>query len=151
MMIKKEITVSQTISISSPVDKVAFQIYHFEKFITWSPWAKLDTAMKFEFFGSSGQVGAKYTWTGNDKVGTGSQELVEVSTHLIETKLIFTSPWESESDISYHLSEKGKVTSVTWSYLGEMPFLMTFFVDLDEILGDKYEEGLESLKVICEQ
>lgn len=71
MMIKKEITVSRTTSISSPIEKVAAQIYHFDKFIKWSPWVKLDTVMKFEFFGESGQVGAKYTWTGNDEVGTG--------------------------------------------------------------------------------
>mgnify|MGYP003689571967 FL=1 len=96
-------------------------------------------------------VGAKYTWRGNEEVGTGSQELVEVTAETVKTKLIFTAPWESESDIFFNFLEKENVTHVTWGYIGEMPLMMTLFVDMDEMLGKQYEEGLLSLKTICEE
>lgn len=149
--IKKEIVVTRSITIQAPSEKISYQVRNFKEFVKWSPWAKLDPEMKKEFFGEDGTVGAKYTWTGNEEVGTGSQELVEVSKETVKTKLIFTAPWESESDIFFNFSEKDQVTEVTWGYIGEMPFMMTLFVDMDAMLGEKYEEGLKSLKKICEE
>ena len=86
MTIKKEITVDRSITINAPREKISEQIRYFKQFVKWSPWAKLDPAMKMEFFGEDGTVGAKYTWSGNDEVGTGSQELMEVTDQKIKTK-----------------------------------------------------------------
>ena len=130
MTIKKEIVVTRSIAIKVPSEKISLQIRNFKEFVKWSPWSKLDPEMKKEFFGEQGTVGAKYTWTGNEEVGTGSQELVEVTAETVKTKLIFTAPWESESDIFFNFLEKENVTHVTWGYIGEMPLMMTLFVDL---------------------
>ncbi len=151
MFVKKDIEVKRSTTINAPLTQVQEQIIFFKNFVKWRPWAEMDPNSKTEFSGEDGKVGAKYSWSGNEEVGTGHQEILSISDTKVKLKLVFTAPWESESDVYYNFSEENGQTTVTWGYKGEMPIMASFFVDMDEMLGSQYEKGLSSLKSICEK
>jgi effector-binding domain-containing protein len=120
----------------------------------WSPWAKRDPEMKTTYEGETGQVGSKYSWTGNEEVGSGYQSITAVNEgSRIEQDLVFTAPWESEAKVWIDLLEDGEGQKVTWGFKTEFGFITSVFMlmnDMDAQLGPDFEEGLGYLKEICE-
>ncbi len=64
-----EYTVQRSATISAPPATVFPMVNDFHSWDAWSPWAKLDPAMKVTYNGPPAGAGAIYTWAGNDKVG----------------------------------------------------------------------------------
>jgi hypothetical protein len=95
--------VSRTTSIAAPPADVFALVNDFHKWDSWSPWAKLDPAMKTTFQGASSGTGAIYAWTGNDKVGEGRQTILESKAgELVRIKLEFVKPFAS---VAFRLPE----------------------------------------------
>lgn len=124
----------------------------FAQFDQWSPWAKIDPNVKVERSGPDSGVGAKYRWAGNDKVGSGTQEIVEsVPDSKVRSKLEFTGFPPSEA--SFLLKPQGEGTQVTWTMdvgLGGSPVSRWFGVFMDKMIGPDYEKGLAQLKTFVE-
>ena len=72
-----EFRVERTTTIAAPADAVFAQVNDLHKWDAWSPWAKLDPAMKQSYEGAPAGVGAVYTWAGNAHVGEGRMMLTE--------------------------------------------------------------------------
>ncbi len=49
----------------------------FHNWNAWSPWAKMDPAMKQAYEGPSAGAGAIYTWAGDREVGEGRMTITE--------------------------------------------------------------------------
>ena len=71
----------RTATVAAPAAAVFAQVNDFHNWEAWSPWAKLDPAVKQSFDGPSAGTGAIYSWTGNDKVGEGRMTLTESHTN----------------------------------------------------------------------
>src|SRR5690348_18166709 len=69
--------VERTASIKAPPDKIFPLINNFHNWGAWSPWEKMDPAMKRTFSGSESGKGMAYAWEGNSKVGQGRMEITE--------------------------------------------------------------------------
>jgi len=75
--------VARTATIAAPAPAVFAQVNDFHNWEAWSPWAKLDPAMKQTYEAPAG-TGAMSTWAGNSEVGEGRMTLTESRpTHLI--------------------------------------------------------------------
>lgn len=68
---KKDYHIERSIEIDAPMELVYEHVRYFKNFESWSPWAKLDPAMKTSITGDDGTIGATYKWAGNDDVGIG--------------------------------------------------------------------------------
>src|SRR6267142_2949082 len=80
--------VERSTTIAAPAPVVFAQVNDFHKWNAWSPWAKLDPAMKQTFEGAPAGNGAVYTWTGNKEVGEGRMTITESRpSDLIKIKL----------------------------------------------------------------
>jgi len=64
-----EYRVARTVRISASAPAVFAQVNDFHKWEAWSPWAKLDPAMKQTYEGAPAGIGAIYRWAGNNEVG----------------------------------------------------------------------------------
>jgi len=120
---------------------------------TWSPWEKKDPEMSKTFEGPESGVGAKYMWSGNDSVGTGSLEILEsVPGEYIKSNLSFTSPWESSSTIEWTFEESEAGIQTTWAVNGELPGYLFWMgqEEMDAMMGKDFEEGLSNLKEMVE-
>ena len=68
-------------------------------------------------------------------------------------KLDFVTPFEAHNTVDFTLVAQGDTTQVTQAMYGPSPFiskLMGLFFSMDAMVGEKYEEGLASLKAIAE-
>lgn len=139
--------------INTPASVVYAQVINHKNRMNWSPWEKKDPNMTKKYEGPESGVGAIQKWSGNDSVGTGVLEIMEVKENeYIKNKLVFTEPWESEDTIEWWFTEKDGVTAVKWSSKGELPKIASMFMDqtMDEMIGPDFEKGLADLKTYCE-
>ncbi len=146
--------VKREIIIDAPVDVVYAELNNFKNFVVWSPWEDMDPNMTNTFEGPDSGVGAKYSWTGNDSVGSGSMEITEsVPNQKVVSKLVFTDPWESESVNTWILEETPEGTRAIWTVIGELPWVAFGMGqdDMDEMMGPTFEDGLGRLKTIAEE
>jgi hypothetical protein len=122
----------------------------FHKWEHWSPWARLDPAMKTTYEGKPGLVGSSYRWAGNDKVGEGRMTITEVNPPLqAKVKLEFLKPWPSTNETIFDLYAESGGTRVVWIMRGELDFMgkaMSLFMDMDKAIGPDFERGLAALK-----
>jgi len=140
--------VERSVTIDAPKNVVVDQVGRYENFIKWSPWSKLDPDMTYEITGTDGEVGAVYSWSGNDSVGTGSLTTVSVTDDRIDQKLDFTTPWESHDLSYYEFEDTPEGIKVTWGMDGNLPRpmnLMGLFMSMEDMIGNSYEEGLADL------
>ncbi len=149
------ITVERSAVIDAQPQDIWIHVADYENFVAWSPWTAMDPSATREISTPSYGMGSTYAWSGNDEVGTGSMEttVYEEPTRMEQT-LTFTAPWESQSTVFYELTPVDGGTQVRWGFEENPNFQMkmaTLFMDMDEMLGGQYEQGLANLKVKAEE
>jgi hypothetical protein len=142
-------------SIQAAPEKIFALIHDFRRWGSWSPYEKLDPAMKKTHTGAASGKGAVYEWAGNRKAGEGRMEITDTCPpSKVTIKLDFLKPFEGHNIAEFTLEAKGGSTNVTWAVFGPQPYfakVMTIFFSMDKLLGKDFEAGLASLKVIAEQ
>ena len=150
-MIPTEYNVERSTTVNAPKKLVMQQVGRFENFAKWNPWGKLDPNMTKTITGTDGEVGAKYSWEGNDDVGKGSMEITFITDSRVDEKLVFLTPYESEASTYITLEEVDGGTKVTWGMQGSNPRPMNLMVPMmDGFIGKDYEAGLAELKKMTE-
>jgi hypothetical protein len=147
-------SVKRSIAIKAPPQKIAGMIDDFHNWGAWSPWEKLDPAMKKTYSGAAAGKGAVYDWTGNSKVGTGRMEILDTSSARTMIKLDFLKPFEAHNTAEFVLEPAGDSTSVTWEMHGASPYMMRvmgIFLNMDKAIGKDFETGLANLKTVSER
>lgn len=147
--------VERQITIQAPPEKVFALVDDFRQWPAWSPWEKLDPAMKRTLGGPASGKGATYAWEGNDDVGRGRMEILEsVAAARLKIQLDFIEPFESSNTTEFSFDAAGGGTKVAWLMRGPMPFiskLMSLFVSMDRMIGKDFEAGLANLKAAAER
>jgi uncharacterized protein YndB with AHSA1/START domain len=149
-----EFRVARTATIAAPAAAVFAQVNDFHKWEAWSPWEKIDPALKETFEGPSAGQGAIYRWAGDDKVGEGNMTITESRPdELIQISLEFLKPFESLCSTEFTFKPQGDQTEVTWTMAGRNNFLakaMCLFMSMDKMVGGDFEKGLAQLKAVAE-
>jgi hypothetical protein len=146
--------VVRSATISAAPTAVFAQVNDFHHWEAWSPWAKLDPAMKQTYEGAPSGTGAIYTWTGDNKVGEGRMTLTESHPNdLIRIKLDFIKPFASTCTTEFFFKPEANQTLVTWKMSGQKGFVnkaVCMFMNMDKMVGGDFEKGLASLKSVTE-
>ncbi len=145
--------VERSIVINARPATVFTVLNGFHQFAQWSPWAEYDPDMKLLFEGPAMGVGARYRWSGNEQVGSGSQEILESTPyHIIRIKLeLGESPGDFVS--IYTLEPEGEGTELTWALdadYGNNVMGRYFGLLSDSMIGPDFEKGLAKLKFFAE-
>ena len=112
--------IERSATINAPASVVFAQVNDFHKWEAWSPWAKIDPAMKQTYEGASSGTGAIYTWAGNNQVGEGRMTITESHPNdLIKIKLEFIKPWSATNATDFAFKPQGNQTAVTWTMDGD--------------------------------
>jgi hypothetical protein len=140
--------------VAAPAAVVFEQINDLHKWEGWSPWAKLDPAVKNTFEGPPVGTGAVFAWAGNSKVGEGRMTITDSRPHdLIKIKLDFIKPFASTADTEFTFKAEGDKTLVSWSMAGQKNFLskaFCLFMNMDKMIGGDFERGFANLKSVLE-
>ncbi len=146
--------VERTATINAPASAVYAELDDFHRFAQWSPWEKLDPAMKKEISGPATGVGATYYWSGNSKAGEGRMTITEAQPpDSLRMRLEFLKPFKQTSTAGFRLTPRNPGTDVTWTLDGENNFmgkLFGVFMNMDKMVGADFERGLAQLKTLAE-
>jgi hypothetical protein len=147
--------IQRSANIKAPPDKIYPHINDFHNWPAWSPWEKLDPALKRTYSGTASGLGAVYEWEGNKQVGKGRMEITQATpASRIAIKLDFLKPFEAHNTAEFSLESQSDATTVTWAMHGRQPFLikvMSLFCSMDKMVGKDFEAGLANLKTISEK
>jgi hypothetical protein len=146
--------VGRKATIKAPPEKIAGVLADFRGWEAWSPWEKMDPAMKRTYSGEPKGKGAAYAWEGNGKVGQGRMQITEAAPSRVALDLDFVKPFEAHNKVEFNLVPKGDATEVIWSMVGPVPYpakILHIFVDMDAMVGGQFEAGLANLKSVTEK
>jgi hypothetical protein len=146
--------VQRAASIKAPPEKIAAVLGDFHAWQAWSPWEKMDPAMKRSYSGAEKGKGAAYAWEGNGKVGQGRMEITDAAPSRVALNLDFIKPFEAHNKVVFTLTPKGDATEVNWAMQGPVPYMAKIvhvFMDMDSMVGKDFEAGLANLKTITEK
>ncbi|HEY2413472.1 MAG TPA: SRPBCC family protein [Pirellulaceae bacterium] len=150
-----EFRITRSATMKAAPATVFAEVNDFHKWEAWSPWAKLDPNAKAVFAGPESGEGAKFSWSGNDKVGEGTQTIVESKPEeRIRIRLDFEKPMKDTSEAEFTFKPQDDQTQVTWSMSGKKNFVgkaVCMFMNMDKMIGGEFDKGLASLKRIVEK
>ncbi|QEC66513.1 SRPBCC family protein [Panacibacter ginsenosidivorans] len=154
LVLPKTYHVERDITINAPREKVWDNTSTLHGLHSWSPWIEADPNVKITYEGQDGTIGAAYKWEGNSDVGMGVQTISKTEKpNSFDTHIHFIKPFDGEADSYINLSDAGSSTKVTWSLDGKYAYpmnTMQLFMNMDKMIGDKYNTGLGKLKTLCE-
>lgn len=152
-VIGKSYHFEKSIVINAPLEKVYAQASSMKSFNQWNPWMNLDPNLKVTYTGTSGLVGDRYCWVGNDEVGEGCHEITALfPNQKVATKMLFKKPFESDATSDLLFSAEGNATKVTWNMDCELDYPMNLMkLFMDGQMDKSYGGGLQKLKEISEK
>src|ERR1700688_777343 len=77
LLLPRHARVERVVVINRPASLIFATVNSFQQFPKWSPWQDLDPNMHQTAEGPRDGVGAKLVWSGNDKVGSGTQLITD--------------------------------------------------------------------------
>jgi uncharacterized protein YndB with AHSA1/START domain len=147
--------IERTLAMKAPPERVFAQVNDFKAWREWSPWERMDPAMKRTFGAATAGPGASYAWEGNSKVGRGRMEIAEANPGSnVRIKLEFQEPMEAHNVAEFTFKPLGDRTVVRWEMSGVQTYpgkLIGLFMDMDRMVGRDFEAGLENLRAIVEK
>ena len=153
-MQSEDMKITRSATMNAIPAQVFEQVNDFHKWDAWSPWAKLDPAMKTTYSGAPSGVGSSYSWVGNDDVGEGKMTITasHPNDH-IAIDLEFIKPFAAKNLTEFTFKPEGDKTNVTWTMAGKKNFVMKAFglaMDMDKMVGADFEKGLAQMKTVTE-
>jgi hypothetical protein len=147
--------VERSATLRAPAPAAYAQVNDFQNWQAWSPWEKVDPALKRSYEGPKAGTGAVYAWQGNKDVGEGRMTITESRPgELVRIKLEFFKPFAAVNDTVFRFQPSGEATTVTWTMSGQNNFVskaMCLFVNMDRMVGGMFEQGLAQMKTVVER
>lgn len=155
IFVPRDYHLERSVTINATPDNVWPLVSSFSGQNKWSPFIKKDPAVRITYKGRDGTIGSEYLWEGNDDVGKGKQIMTRLEpVTYVGTRLIFLEPVESEAEAFIRLESVAGGTRAIWGFNSSFPYptnAMMLFMNLEEMVGKDYEEGLVNLKRLAEQ
>ncbi len=149
LFLPAKVHLERSIEISHDKQTVFKVINSLSNFNKWSPWYEYDVNASYVISGAKSGVGSKIEWSGNQKVGTGSNEIIKsIQDSSIKTKFFFGKN-DSPAFSIISLKQKGNITTATWAFendFGYNVFYRYFGLVLEDMIAPDYERGLKKLK-----
>jgi Polyketide cyclase / dehydrase and lipid transport len=144
-----EFRLARSRTLAAPPAVVHPFLDDFHRWKEWSPWEKLDPAMKREFSGPAAGTGAGYYWLGNSKAGEGRMTITDSRPpEGVTIRLEFLKPFKATNTTQFDLVPAGAGTEATWTMTGRDNFVAKafhLFMNMEKMVGPDFEKGLANL------
>lgn len=157
IFIKKDYSAEREVVINKPLAEVFTYVKFLKNQNNYSVWSLRDPNAQMEYQGEDGTVGFVSCWHSKDKhVGVGEQEIKGMTpSQRIDYELRFKEPMES-TGYAYMSTDSiaPNQTRVKWGFNGKMCYpmnLMLPVMNMDKMLGDDLQTGLDNLKMVLEK
>lgn len=156
LFVSRDYSVEKEVIIERPHQEV----YSYAKMLknqdNFGKWQSVDPDMHKEYRGIDGQVGFVSFWKSeNPDVGSGEQEILAIEEgKRIDYAFRLFEPFKSNDKVYMEFETiDSSQTKVRWGFEGHMAYPMNVFLlvmDMEEMLGNDFETGLQNLKKILE-
>ena len=147
--------VERSATMRAPAPAAFAQVNDFQNWQAWSPWEKVDPALKRQYEGPKAGTGAIYAWQGNKDVGEGRMTITDSRpAERVHIKLEFFKPFAATNQTDFTFKPSGDGTTVTWTMTGQNSFLskaICLFVNMDKMVGGMFDQGLAQMKTVVER
>lgn len=147
--------VERSITIGATPERPFVEVNDFHHWGAWSPWEKIDPQMQRTFSGAPAGTGAVYAWAGNHDVGEGRMTIEQSAMpSQVFIRLEFLKPFAATNTATFTFAPVPTGTKVTWAMDGRNDFVakaLHLVMDMDAMIGGKFEEGLAALKTVVER
>jgi uncharacterized protein YndB with AHSA1/START domain len=157
LFLKKDYSIKTEVVINKSKAVVFEYLKHLKNQNKFSVWASMDPNMKTEFRGTDGTEGFISAWDSDMKnVGKGEQEILKVvDGERIDYEIRFLKPYKSTSWAYITTATvNDNQTRVRWEFNGNMKYptnLMLLFMNMEKMVGNDLNKGLQNLKTILEK
>lgn len=145
--------ITRSAAIAAPPAAIFENVNDLQKFLTWSPFAKMDPEAKYAFAGPPRGEGASLSWVGA-QTGEGSMTITESRPNeRILFQMDFRKPMASTATTEFTFVPEGDQTRVTWTMDGRKGYLQKaigIVADMDRMLGGSFEQGLADLAKVSQ-
>jgi uncharacterized protein YndB with AHSA1/START domain len=147
--------IQRSVTIKAAPEKVFPLIDDLHNWRRWAPQDREDPTMKRTFAGADRGVGATSDWSGAGNTGKGRMTITgSIPSRSVTLAVDWERPFSVRNINQFLLEPDGSNTRVTWSMSGPNLFvmkLMSVFTNMDRMMGQHFESGLDNLKTIAEQ
>ncbi len=145
--------VQRSIVINAPPEKVFALINNLHRWPDWEP--QDDPTVMRAFSGPESGIGAASEWDSRGKAGKGKMLITDSQpSNRIAVKVDFVKPFHSHNLNTFTLTPSGSATNVTWSWEGQNLYfmkVMEIFMNMDQMMGKHFEDGLANMKNLAEK
>lgn len=152
-MLSPKFTVSRSVVISAPADKVYALVADPRGWKQWTVWNRRDPAMQIEYFGPQTGAGAGWSWKSKSE-GDGKMTFTAAEAGRRVAYDLYFPDFGTTSGGDLTLAPAGQGTKVTWTMNGDMgsnPLFRWFALNADSMVGKDFEGGLAGLKEVAEK
>jgi effector-binding domain-containing protein len=150
-LLPRQVRVERSVVINRPASMIFAAVNSFQLFPKWSPWQDLDPKMQQTAEGPRDGVGAKLVWSGNEKVGSGTQLITDSTPDRAVASDLDFGDGVAKSLLT--LTPDGPATRVTWTLgvdMGVNPIGHYLGLAMDRMIGPDFARGLGNLKTLLE-
>ena len=152
-LISPKFTVTRSIVVQAPADKVYPLVASPRQWKQWSVWNRRDPEMQIEYSGPESGVGARWSWRSKSE-GNGTMTFTAAEPpRRVAYELYFPDfGTTSAGDLAFTPEAGG--TQVTWTMNGDMggnPIFRWMALAADRMVGMDFEAGLANLKAVAEK
>lgn len=152
-LVPREFTLSKSVVINAPREKVYEYIRFLKSQEKYSIWVMADPNIAMQYTGTDGAVRATSSWKSEMKnVGVGAQTITAlVPNEKVTVEIRFEKPMKATNYADTTLEAVGEQTKVTNTFYGSNKFPMNITnLFLDKMIGGDIQKNLENLKKIME-
>lgn len=150
----KSMNTERSVTVNASAEEVFALVSDYNQWGKWSPWQKNDPNMKPEVVGNPGTIGHKMSWK-SDSQGSGEQSISDIVPNQKVTSALKFDGWDGVSYATFNITPEGAGTKVTWDMKGDdVAFMfrgLMLVMGGADMIGKDYENGLASIKEICEK
>ncbi len=147
--------IQRSVTINAPTEKVFSFIDDLHKWPLWAPQDREGPSIKRTFAGAERGVGATSDWSGSGNTGKGRMTITgSIPYRSVRLAVDWERPFNVRNINEFALEPDGANARVTWSMTGPNLFIMkvmSVFTNMDRMMGQHFESGLDKLKTIAEQ
>lgn len=145
-------TVERTAIIAAPPELVFEHVNDFQKWQQFNAWGDTDPNAVYTYNDIESGVGASFHWKGNSDMGEGHMTILESRPNeYVKVDLEFIKPFEGKAIAEFVLVPATGGTQLTERTSSDHNFfskIMCLFMDMDKMIGDKYEEGFARMNKV---
>ena len=133
--------------IKAPSEVLFNDLVDFKNWKDWGPWHELDSTLVVTYAGQTSGIGGSYSWS-SEFQGSGMIKTLKTDEfNKIEQEIIYQTAFgEMRSSVYWHIEEREKGSTITWTIKGEMPFFMRFMTPkMENQMSVMQVRGLELL------